>query len=619
MKVYFEILSYGKPFFKYLYRAIFFLIIYNFFSVISLTLLIPFLEILFSENPVPKPHVEFSLHHFSVLRDWGFYWLSQKMQIHGKMTVLLFFCIFLWFCILVKNLFRYFSSWNIALLEESILKSLRITLFGHLIRLPLNFFAKKKKGEIVAVAINDVQIVQESIIGTLQTVFSDPLTMLFFLITMFLISWKLTLFTFLILPLTALVINKIAKSLKKRANRAQIIFDKILSSLDEFLTGIRIVKAFHAENYEYQKYINFNEEYRKNMVKYRRRSDLASPLTEILSILVVILMILFGAYMILSGNKELKASEFIGFIALFSQFIAPIKTFSAAISRIQKGIVSYQRIKNLLNEEKPASESEEGIKINDFHDEIRVENLYFKYETKNKYALENISFTLKKGQTLALVGPSGGGKSTLVDLLCRFYEPTKGQIYIDGKPLNSIHGGSLRNLMGIVTQEGILFHDTVARNIAYANPDAKMEDIIEAAKIANAHDFIMQLPQGYDTYIGERGTMLSGGQRQRIAIARAVLKNPSILILDEATSALDNESEKLVQDALNKLLKNRTSIVIAHRLSTILHADLILVIEEGKIIEYGDHQKLLQQNGLYSKLYQLQFQKSIDENTITKL
>ncbi|MEM4326489.1 MAG: ATP-binding cassette domain-containing protein, partial [Candidatus Pacearchaeota archaeon] len=297
----------------------------------------------------------------------------------------------------------------------------------------------------------------------------------------------------------------------------------------------------------------------------------------------------------------------IGFIALFAQFIAPIKTFSSAISRIQKGIVSYQRIKKLLLEEKPISESDEGIKIHQFHQELKVEGLYFQYENKNKYALENINFTLKKGETLALVGPSGGGKSTLVDLICRFYEPTKGQIFIDGIPLNQIHAGSFRNIMGIVTQEGILFHDTVANNIAYANPVATRQEIIHAAKIANAHDFIMQLPHGYDTVIGERGTMLSGGQRQRIAIARAILKNPQLLILDEATSALDNESEKLVQDALNHLMKDRTSIVIAHRLSTVIHADKILVIEEGKIVESGNHEELLQKNGLYAKLYQLQF------------
>lgn len=607
MKVYFEILNYGRAYFKYLLRAIFFLVIYNLFSVLSLTLLIPFLEILFSENPVPQPTVDFSFYSFSQLKEWGFYWLSQNMLIYGKMTILLYFCIFLWLSILLKNTFRYFSSWNIALLEESILQSLRTSLFKHLTHLPLNFYAKRKKGEIIAVVINDVQIVQESIIGTLQTVFSDPLTMIFFLFTMFFISWKLTLFTFLILPITGFTISRIAKSLKKRANKAQFIFDKILSTLEEFLTGIRIVKAFHAEPYENQKYQKFNEDYRNNMISYRRRSDLASPLTEVLSILVVIFMILFGASMILSGNQELKASEFIGFIALFSQFIAPIKTFSSAISRIQKGIVSYQRIKNLLNEEKTVSESDEGIKIQQFHDELKVENLFFKYETKNKYALENINFTLKKGETLALVGPSGGGKSTLVDLICRFYEPTQGNIFIDGIPLNQIHAGSFRKLMGIVTQEGVLFHDTVANNIAYANSTASKEEIIQAAKIANAHDFIMQLPNGYDTLIGERGTMLSGGQRQRIAIARAILRNPQLLILDEATSALDNESEKLVQEALNQLMKDRTSIVIAHRLSTILHANKILVIEEGKIVETGNHEELLKKKGLYAKLYELQF------------
>lgn len=608
MRTYLEILTYGKPYFKHLFWAIICLIFFNLFSVMSLTAVIPFLEILFSDAQIQQPEASFSLIDFQSLKAYGFFYLYQTMQTYGKFTVLAYFCLFLWVAILLKNLFRYLTSWNISLLEESILENLRVRLFGHLVKLPLSFFAKKKKGEIIAVTINDVQIVQESIIGTLQTVFSDPITMIFFLTTMFFISWELTLFTFLVLPLTGYAISRIAKSLKKRAQKAQALFDSLLSALDEFLIGIRLIKSFHAEEYESQKYQRFNAAYKQNMVSYRRRAELASPLTEVLSMVVVIIIILFGASLILKGNHSLKSSEFIGFIALFSQFIAPIKTFSSAVSRIQKGIVSYGRIKGLLQVPISETENHQGTPIQSFNATIEFEHVFFRYENKNKYALEDISFRLRKGETLALVGPSGGGKSTLIDLLCRFYEPTQGEIRIDGKPLQEIQAGSLRNLMGIVSQEGMLFHDTVANNIAYGGQEVSREQIIEAAKIANAHEFIMQLPQGYDTVIGERGTLLSGGQKQRIAIARAVLKNPQILILDEATSALDNESEKLVQNALNNLLKDRTAIIIAHRLSTIQHADKILVLEEGKIIEQGTHAELLAKQGLFKKLYDLQFQ-----------
>ncbi len=607
MKTYLKILFFGKEFLPKIFLAIFFLLLYNFFNAVSLGLVIPFLEILFSTTNVslPEPSAALDVLDMNSLKEHFFFWLSTRIALFGKFKVLVYFSLFVGFAIFLKNVFRYASAYLIAPFEQGIIRNLRNAIFEKLNTLSLKFFTYHRKGKLMNLVTNDVQIVQEAVIGTIMPLLSDPITMLIFLGSMLFISWKLTLFSFVVLPLTGIFISRIAKTLKRRADEGQTLLDKLLGITDEFANGIRIIKSFGAHNYEIERFKKTNEEYTQTMIKFRWRSQLASPVTEILSILVVLTIIIYGGRMILSGSQELKASEFIGFIALFSQFIAPIKTFSSAISRIQKAVVSFQRIDKLLQTPEDPTFTTGKQKINAFEKEITCRDVTFAYEDIT--ILKKVNFTIRKGELIALVGPSGAGKSTLVDLICRFYDPNEGDFFIDGKNYKEIHPDSLRALMGIVSQEGFLFNDTIRNNIAYGNPGYSNEEIIRAAKIANAHEFIVKLPEGYDTLIGERGTRLSGGQRQRIAIARAILKNPPILVLDEATSSLDTESEKLVQEAIENLMKNRTTITIAHRLSTIQKADLILVMDEGKIVEHGKHEDLLTKNGLYKKLHTLQF------------
>ncbi len=606
MRIYLRILAYGQESWGKGLLALGFLLLFNIFNAVSLAMVIPFLDILFSPLPenVVKPE-GFSSAHLSEIKATAFNYLNYYLSYYGKAEVLIWFCVVLVISIFFKSLFRYLSSYLIAPLEQGIVMRMREQVFAHLTRLSMQFYTRKRKGELISVVVSDVQVVQESVVGNIQTVLRDPLTMVVFLGVMLTLSWKLTLFTLLVLPLTGLVITSVSKSLKRKANKGQERLDALISVLDEFIGGMRIVKAFNAEDFERAKYQKQNLAYFQTQVSISRRSDFASPATEVISIGVVAIIILYGGNLILSGNSELKPSEFIGFIAIFSQFLAPIKTFSHAIARVNKGVASFQRIWKLLQEPITVPEKLGAIPLDKFEKNIVFDKVCFKYEDKE--ILKNINLTLNKGEMIALVGPSGAGKSTLADLLPRFYDPYSGAIFIDGKNLRDLQLSSVRNKMGIVSQEGILFNDSVYKNIAYGDRQQSIESVIEAAKIANADEFIKALPQGYYTTLGERGTRLSGGQRQRIAIARAILKNPDILILDEATSALDTESEKYVQEALEKLMENRTSLVIAHRLSTILKADRILVMEGGEILESGTHTELLALDGLYRRLFDIQF------------
>lgn len=605
MLTYFRILSYGKPYFWMGGVAFLALLVFTVFSAVSLVSVIPFLEILFDTSPLAPPDAPFEWLNSSSLKAHAYYKLSKWMVDFGKIQVLMYFCLTLCSAIIIKNIARYVSGYFMAPLEQGIIKELRNHLFKHLSTLGLGFFTKHKKGDIIGIVVSDVQVVQESVISTVQSLIREPITMIVFFSTMVFISWKLTLFTLIVLPITGLAINFIAQPLKRQARKSQSILGELIATLDEFISGIRIVKAFQKEDYETEKYLKQNRDFTRLQVGIRRRTELASPITEVLSIAVVCIIIYYGGVMILGNEGELKASEFIGFIAIFSQFLAPIKVFSTAISKIQKGIASFQRIEELVNEKALIRDLDVPKKLDQFQTNIEFKDVWFKYEEED--VLKGINLSIPKGSTVALVGPSGGGKSTLADLIPRFYDPYKGGIYIDGIDIKECSLYDLRKLIGIVTQEGILFHDTVANNIAYGMDKPEREEIIEAAKVANAHEFIMHLPDQYDTVIGERGTMLSGGQRQRISISRAVLRNPSILILDEATSNLDTQSEKTVQEALEKLMKNRTSLVIAHRLSTILKADMIVAIDDGKIVEIGTHQDLINQNGMYKHLHDLQF------------
>jgi subfamily B ATP-binding cassette protein MsbA len=607
---YLQILSYGRAYWRYVALAIFFLALYNLFSAVSLGLVIPFLEILFSDVAPPAPTEPFSwgllFTDASQIKIHGYYALYGMMQNLGRIQALYYFCVFVAAAIILKNLFRYLSAFMLTPVEFGIIRNIRNRLFDTLTRLSLSFYTRKRRGEIVNLVATDMANVQDSVVGTLPSLISDPITMMVLLVAMILISWKLTLFTLTVLPLTGLVISRIAGPLKRKVEKGQGILDSLFSVIDEFIGGIRIVKAFSAENYVRNKYQTLNDNYTRVTIGFRRQVELASPLTEVLSIFVILGVIIYAGTMILGKDSELKASEFMGFLVFFSQFITPIKTFAQALSRVQKSRVSFGRINTLINEPIKDTEAVHGEDVAGFDQSIELRNVSFAYEA-GRDVLKNVSLSIRKGETLALVGPSGGGKSTLIDLVCRFYDPATGDILLDGKNLRAINASSLRKLMGIVTQEGVLFNDTVRNNIAYGDAHYTDEEIMRAAKIANAHDFISQLPNGYNTMIGERGLSLSGGQRQRLSIARAVLKNPPILIMDEATSALDSESERLVQDALDKLMQNRTCIVIAHRLSTVLHAHRIAVVREGSLVELGTHAELLAKNGLYAKLYNMQF------------
>lgn len=608
MKLYLRILGYGKPFLKQGITGFVSLFLYNFFSIFSIALVIPFLQILFNQGDGHAVVQAAKAAESPSLMQQGYLFVHNMIETQGKWEVLIYLCIALGVSITLKSFFRYMASYFIAPFEQGVINHMRARLFDHLAILGMPFFTGKRKGRIINVLVTDVQIVQESVIGTVQNMVSDPIAMLLILTTLFIISWKLTLFTLLVLPITGLFISFISKSLKRRARKGQERLGNLISVLDEFISGIRIVKAFSTEAYERKKYQAMNDEYRSLMISVKRRSDIASPLTEVMAILVVIGMILYGGNLIINGAGELDPSAFIGFIALFGSFIQPIKTFSSALSRIQRGIASFQRVEEFLNIPEDVKENPNPVALPEFTTAIRYENVRFRYEEED--VLKNITLEVKKGQTVALVGPSGGGKSTLADLLPRFYDPVEGRITLDGQDLRDLKVADLRGKIGVVTQEGVLFNDSILHNIAYGEENPDRARVMEAARIANAHDFIVDQSEGYDTVIGERGTKLSGGQRQRLAIARAIYKNAPILILDEATSALDSESERLVQEALDKLTFNRTSIVIAHRLSTIQDADCIYVIDKGEIVEFGTHAALLQKEGVYANLHNIQFSNS---------
>jgi subfamily B ATP-binding cassette protein MsbA len=610
MKTYFRILAYGKAFYSYGIAALVAILMYSVLNVVSLFAIIPFLRILFNqETIVAAPEMAFSWGNVDSWKAHGYYELHAYMQTQPDgFRILLGFCTFLVIAFILKSTVRYLSAYFIAPLEQGVIRQMRSTIFEHLSRLDLAFYTRKKKGEIMGLVISDVQVVQEAVIGTLFSLLRDPIVMILVLLSMLFISWQLTLFTLIILPITGFLINFIAKKLKRQAHKGQEALGNLLSVLDEFISGIRIVKAFQKEKFEGKKHDEQNEKYFQTMVSLRRQSSLASPLTEILSVIVISCIILYSGMLILGNKGSLTADQFIMFIVLFSQYIDPIRNISNALSKVQKGIAAFQRVESLLEETITIQDQPQAQGLSTMAEGLAFEGVWFRYanDGQEKDVLKDISFELKKGQTLALVGPSGGGKSTLVDLIPRFYEAYRGSIRIDGMDIQTLAIKDLRRQVGYVTQEGVLFHDSVLANIAYGETNPDLDQVVEAAKVANAHDFITALPQGYHTIIGERGTMLSGGQRQRLAIARAVFRNPALLIMDEATSNLDTESERLVQEALEKVMKGRTAVVIAHRLSTVVGADMILVIEEGRIVARGTHAELLAQGGLYQKLYQLQ-------------
>ena len=507
----------------------------------------------------------------------------------------------------LKNLTRYLAMYFLVPIRNGVVRDIRRDVYHKILRLPIGYFTDERKGDMMARMTNDVQEVEWGIMNSLEAAFREPLNIIVFLITMFTMSSELTTFVLVLLPIAGLIIGRIGKSLKKKSAQAQEKMGELLSNIEETLGGLRIIHAFTAEKSASKKFGGLNNQHYSLMNKIGRRRDLASPVSEFLGTLVMTVVMYFGGLLVLGSDSKLEPSEFIAFIAIFSQVITPAKSLTTAWYNIQKGLASSERIYKILDAEVLVKDPEHPAEAKPFSDKIHFDGISFSYiKEDGKSVLKNISLEIPKGKTVALVGQSGSGKTTLADMLPRYYDVDTGKITIDGVNIKDMRVADLRGLMGIVTQESILFNDTVFNNISFGMENASEEEVIAAAKIANANDFITAMSDGYQTTIGDRGSKLSGGQRQRLSIARAVLKNPPILILDEATSALDTESERLVQEALINLMKQRTTLVIAHRLSTIVHADEIIVMQSGEIVERGTHQELLNKNGYYKRLFDLQ-------------
>jgi ATP-binding cassette, subfamily B, bacterial MsbA len=573
------------------------------FSLVSLTMLVPFLQLLFGKEKRVEalPQLTFSA---SSLLDTIKYALGILIDQHGPSYALAAICVIIIISIFLKNLFYYLGYRVLAPMRNSVLTRLRADLFSKILFLPLGFFTEQRKGDIMSRMSNDVNEIEWSVMSTLEGIFREPLTIIIILATLVFLSPPLTIFLFVLLPLTGLVIGRVSRSLKKTSNDAQEQSGVLLSILDETLGGLRVIKAFNAEYLFQSKFFKTNDflNHLRNRIMFRR--DMASPMSELLGVLVLCCILYFGGEMILSHKYALQPEGFIAYIAIFTQIINPAKSLSTAFYNAQRGSAAIKRVEEILQADLVIKEAANPTPFLSFERSIEFRNVSFSYEGVE--VLKNINLKINKGQTVALVGSSGAGKSTLADLIPRFHDVTSGELLIDGINIKNYALRDLRKQMSIVTQEPVLFNDGIAANISLGTPDASLHEIEEAARVANAHQFISLKEAGYETNIGDRGSKLSGGERQRVTIARAVLKNPPILILDEATSSLDTESERLVQDAINNMMQNRTCVVIAHRLSTIRHADEIVVLQKGIIVEKGTHEQLVSQNGFYKKLVDMQ-------------
>ncbi len=598
-----KILRYIVPYWNKVALNITFNLLSVIFSLFSLTMAVPFLGILFNNQPIVTDPLPLRLTMESILGNFNYY-LSMLIVNYGEVFALIFISAVVIVTSILKNGFKYMAMYHLAPIRNGVVKDIRNDIYKQAIDLPLSYYSKEKKGDIISRMTNDVNQIETSVISSLEMIFREPLTILVYITSLLIMSPHLTLFVLILLPISGLIIGRAAKTLRSTALKGQNKLGLIMSVMDETLTGLRVIKAFNAQEKMYKRFVSINSFYTRIMNKMYRRQYMASPLSEFLGTLVVVVIMLYGGSMVLQGSVNLSSQGFIGYIIIFSQIINPAKSFSQAFYNVQKGMASADRIDDVLSATNDIVEIEAALPLNTFSDEILLRNVGFKYE--ETLVLKGINMRIPKGMKVALVGASGAGKSTFVDLLPRFYDPTEGEISIDGIPIKNIKIKDLRALMGNVNQEPILFNDNFYNNIAFGRDHVSETEVIQAAKIANAHEFIERSPLGYYTNIGDRGSKLSGGQRQRISIARAVLKNPPILILDEATSSLDTESEKLVEEALFNIMKNRTSIVVAHRLSTIINADIIVVLHEGKIAETGTHKDLIKSNGIYRKLHDIQ-------------
>ncbi len=611
MKNYRKLLKYLKNYKRYAFLNILFNILSAIFGVFSITLVIPFIGFLFGKQELvtSAPPLSFNA---ADLKENFYFFLSRiiidNTQIDnpnaGKIAALLILCGAFLVALFLKNLFRYLAMYYIAFMRNGVIRDIRNEMYDKILQLPLQYYNNERKGDIMSRISNDVMEIEWSILSALEFVFREPFIIILTLALLIALSPQLTLTVFIVLPIAGIIIGLLGKSLRRSSGKAQAMMGQLFSNIEETLGGLRIIKAFTAETFSRLKFNKLNNDYTRVMVRVFNKRDASSPLSEFFGAVATVVVIYFGGKLVLESGNGFGAEDLIGYIAMFSQIIPPAKAFATAYGNMQKGLASAERINKILDAEVTIVDAPKAIEDIEFKNEVVYNNISFAY--RDESVLKDINLKISKGQTIALVGPSGSGKSTLADLLPRFYDVQQGEILIDGINLKKIKLESLRKLIGVVTQESILFNDTVRNNIAFGMPDATDLQVEQAARIANAHEFIELLPDGYETNIGDRGSKLSGGQRQRISIARAILKNPPILILDEATSALDTESERLVQDALIKLMANRTTLVIAHRLSTIQHADEIIVLQKGEIVERGTHSTLILHDGVYKKLYEMQ-------------
>ncbi|MCH8033508.1 MAG: ABC transporter ATP-binding protein [Bacteroidetes bacterium] len=616
MNTYLRILSFVKPYWKHVITTFVFTILYALLSGASIYLTIPLLSTLFQESNSQQVTTRSNVVENSsgLLPEWI---QNIKEEISNsfnnyilggdKIDVLINICVLIVIAFLLKNIFGYMQSYFMAYVEFGAMRDLRDKAYIHLNKLPLSYFKKERVGNLISKFTNDVNIVQASISATFSNLIKEPLTILVFFGIAFSISWQLTILAIIIVPVSTLIIVWIGKKLRKQTTILQSKLADITSVLQESISGVKVVKAFAMERFENRKFMTETDNYFKMALKIVRTRNSSSPITEIISVIIGAIIIYYGGLLVLKEGT-LSASQFMGFLFAIFQMMPPIKELGGVNNRIQEASAAADRIFVIMDTE-PLIKSKDGsIKLSEFNNKIEFENVSFVFDDSNETILDDINFTVNRGEILALVGPSGGGKSTLVDLIPRFYDPTEGKILIDGIDIRDFKLNSLRGKMGIVTQDTFLFNGTIKQNIAYGLDDYPFEKIVEAAKTANAHNFILEIPYGYDSIVGERGVKLSGGQKQRLTIARALLKNPEIMIFDEATSALDNESEILVQEAIERLMANRTTFVIAHRLSTIRNASKIIVIDNGRIVQKGIHNELIKDGkGLYKKLYELQF------------